>query len=65
MATAEFTAVLDLGSWCLLPDGREAQLNPTKNPRRFRIVVRERERRRRVRHRKYHGRFLTEGPELG
>jgi hypothetical protein len=61
MAQADLTAILELGVWSLLPDGREAQLNPTKNPRRFRIVVRPRERRQRVRHRKYP---LREEPQI-
>jgi hypothetical protein len=60
---AAATGTVELGVWSAIP-GYDILIEPTKKARRFRIVVKPRERPK-VRHRKYRGRFLTEGPESG
>lgn len=62
MASAEVSGVVELGRWCALPDDTEVFLESTKQPRRFRIVKRPREKVSRVRHRRPE-RNLTSPPE--
>lgn len=57
--------IVEVGHWCLLQDDIEVLIKPTKKVSRFRITVRKRPKEKQVRHRRYRGRYLTEGPEIG
>lgn len=61
----ELEGTAELNFWCLIGDGYEVLLKPTKEPRRFRVKVRERPKEKRVRHRRHLGRLLTDGPHKG
>lgn len=65
MAVGDTTGTVEVGQWSTLPNGVEVLLHPTKHVRRFRITIRQKPKEKRVRHRKHHGRFLTQGPESG
>lgn len=65
METAEVSGHVELGRWCAMPDDTEVWLQSTKNPRRFLIRKRPKEKRaNRVRHRRV-GQDLTPGEQFG
>lgn len=64
MASAEVAAFVELGRWCALPDDTEVYVSSTKNPRRFHLKKRPREKRAsKVKHRRHESRNLTESQE--